>query len=144
MWSTKSYPEKSGVPLPPIFYPERLGETNLKSSECKISRTQLERNFPEIFFVAQKKENQKGSVGIFTCIQEQSTESSAAYLQMTSHHQICDMTKLKQFSNEFDLLYSREGNPCIGVIQYLRSRGVLFQKDLEKEQAFVCLFVCLM
>ena len=27
----------------------------------------------------------------------------------------CQMTKIKQFSNEFDVLYPRENNPWIGI-----------------------------
>ena len=40
------------------------------------------------------------------------------------------MTKLKQFSNEFDALYSRENNPWIEGVQCLTSSGVFFLRDV--------------
>ena len=40
----------------------------------------------------------------------------------------CQMTKLKQVSNEFDVLYSRENNPCLGGIQ-CSSQGVLVKSE---------------
>ena len=40
----------------------------------------------------------------------------------------CQVTKLKQFSNEFDVLYSREKNPWI--------RGALFRKIKEQRNKY--------
>lgn len=42
------------------------------------------------------------------------------------------MTKLKQFSNEFDVLYSRENNPWTGGTQGLTSSDTLCQRILGK------------
>ena len=43
------------------------------------------------------------------------------------------MTKNKQFSNEFDVLYSRENNPCTGGAVFY-SQGALFPRDLGQER----------
>lgn len=42
------------------------------------------------------------------------------------HLMFCQMTKMKQFSNEFAVLYSRENNPWIRGIACLTSSGGLF------------------
>ena len=42
------------------------------------------------------------------------------------------MTKLKEFSTEFDVLYSRENDPCLEGIQ-CSSQGILV-----KSEALVC------
>ena len=47
----------------------------------------------------------------------------------------CQMTKLKQLSNEF-VLYSRESNPRAGEVQRLKSSGALLPRDFGEERAF--------
>lgn len=44
------------------------------------------------------------------------------------------MTKIIQFNNKFDVLYSRENNPWIGGVPCLTSTRVLFPKDFEQDQ----------
>lgn len=44
------------------------------------------------------------------------------------------MTKQKQFSNEFDVLYSRENNPWIKQVQCLTRSGALFLRNFGQEQ----------
>lgn len=44
------------------------------------------------------------------------------------------MTKQRQFSNEFNVLYSRENNPWVGGGQYLISSGACFPRVLGQEQ----------
>lgn len=44
------------------------------------------------------------------------------------------MTELKQFSNESDVLYSRDKNPWIGRTQCIKSNGTLFSRDFGQEQ----------
>lgn len=39
------------------------------------------------------------------------------------------MTKIKQFSTRFDVLYSRENNPWTGGVQCLTSSGAFFPWD---------------
>lgn len=43
------------------------------------------------------------------------------------------MPKLKQFSNVFDVAFSKENNPWIGEAQCLTSSGTLFLRDLGQE-----------
>ena len=43
------------------------------------------------------------------------------------------MAKLKQFSNEFDVLYSRDNNLGIGGVQGLTISGALFLRGLGQE-----------
>lgn len=47
----------------------------------------------------------------------------------------CQMIKLKQFSNEFDLLF-KEKRPWIGVAQCLKSSDVLCTRDLGQAPSF--------
>lgn len=47
---------------------------------------------------------------------------------------MCQMTKLKQFSNKFDVLYSRKPTPWDGRVHWLTSSGTLFQRDFGQEQ----------
>ena len=44
------------------------------------------------------------------------------------------MTKLKQFSNAFDVFYSRENSPWIGGAQCLTSGGALFPGNWGKSK----------
>lgn len=50
----------------------------------------------------------------------------------------CQMTKLKQFSNKFDLLHSRENSPCWGWgAQCLTSSGALFSEGFWARVSFI-------
>lgn len=44
------------------------------------------------------------------------------------------MTKIIKFSNEFDILFSRENNPWTGGGQCLTSSGRLFLRDFGQER----------
>lgn len=48
----------------------------------------------------------------------------------------CQMTKEKQFRNEFDVLYSREDSPQIGAVQCLTSSGDSFQGIVGKSEHY--------
>ena len=45
----------------------------------------------------------------------------------------CWMIKIKQFSSEFNVLYSRENNPWVGGVQGLTKGGAPFLRDLRLE-----------
>lgn len=46
----------------------------------------------------------------------------------------CQMTKVKQFSHQFGVLYSRENNPWFAAVQGLTSSGTFCQRDLGQER----------
>ena len=48
----------------------------------------------------------------------------------------CKMTKLKQLSNKFDVLYWRENDPCTRGVQCIRNSRALFWKDLGQKQVY--------
>ena len=47
----------------------------------------------------------------------------------------CQMPEIVEFSNKFDVLYSRENNPWIGGVKYLTSSGAFFPGGFGQEQA---------
>lgn len=51
---------------------------------------------------------------------------------MSTFDSDCPMTKILQFSNEFDALYSKGSIPWIESIQCFTNSGVLFPRDFEQ------------
>ena len=123
MWSL------SGLDSPP----GRIRQKNLKNSECKISRIWSERSFLDISGSSWRGRQTNQLCGYLLLVSEPSQGSSGAVLRSYLARRKCQMTKLKQFSDDFDLLYSRKNSPWIGRVRCLTSSGELFLRDFRQE-----------
>lgn len=111
----------------------RIRQKNLKNSECKISKIWLEGSFLDISGSSWRGSQTNWLCGYLLLVSEPSQGSSGTVLRSYLARQNCQMTKLKQFSDDFDLLYSRENSPWIGRVRCLTSSGVLFLRDFRQE-----------
>lgn len=118
-----------GISHTPVFHPEGWGRINSKSSECKISRTQFERNLPEVL-----ENSQRGSVVILTSI----------YCPWNLHQLSLNITSSPKLSQDknitvrsgFDVLHLRGNNLWMGAIQSLTGRGAVFLRNSGKSKFY--------
>lgn len=59
-----------------------------------------------------------------------SKEKNDSQKTLAKYHQ---MTELKQFSKELDVLYSKKNNPWTGGVRYLTSSRVLLLRNFGQE-----------
>lgn len=107
----------------PFFYPGGLRHTYPKSSEYKINRAQSERSLPEIPKRGQRGSKPKGLCGYLHLHLGAVPEISLSAVWIPSCCQNCQLTKLKQSSNKFDVLCSSENKSRIGEYSASQDRA---------------------
>lgn len=103
--------------------PPRRIKTNSKSSDHKISSASCEKSLPEILERSQRGNKPRWLFRHYNVHLGATPGLCSNCLRVPCCHQNCEMTKLKQASTAFDVLYSRENNPWIR--EYIGSQEVL-------------------